>query len=150
MSFFHRYRSPKMPVVVRRHGQSGVLVGRMIEVEIDFRCDTLGENGLLVPEQSLADLDAMLHDLFADKLLVDNQDPHADDMVKLKRTGLADPTLFENGTAGPQLAFFTGRKVEDWLGRLPWNPKDPDDARRVEVALATVRLGQDEFFYDLS
>ena len=147
MSFFHRYRSPTMRGVVREHGTSGVLVGREIEIEIDFMSELLDERGLIVPEDALGRLDDAMRDLFDGKLMIDNNDPHADDMVKLKRIGLADPVLFDNGTTGPQLSFYVGRWVEDWLDRQSWNDGDAID--KTKIALATVRLGRSTFFYEL-
>lgn len=148
MSFFHRYRSPRMSAVVR-NAPGGVLVGRTIEVEIDFTAEVLDDRGLIVPKDALGRLDDAMRDLFEGKLLIDNSDPYADDLVKLKRIKAADPVLFDYGTTGPQLSFYIGRWVDDWLAREHWNPSDDDDVRKTKIALATVRLGQSDFFYDL-
>jgi hypothetical protein len=148
MAFYHRYRSPRMSAVLRSP-ETGNLVGREIEVEIDLVSDVIDARGLLVPEEALGRLDGAMRDLFDGKLLIDNQDPHADDLMKLKRIRAADPVLFDNGTSGPQLSFYVGRHVEDWLSREKWNAPQ-DDPQNVKIALATVRLGRSEFFYDLT
>jgi hypothetical protein len=148
MSFYQRYRSQVLPVVIRQT-EGGVLVGRGLEIEVDFMCETLSPHGVIVPEDALARLDHAMRELFNDKLLIDNSDPYADDLVKLKRIGAADPVLFEHGTSGPQLSFYVGRWLEDWLKGEKWNPADPDDVRHTTIALASVKLGRDEFFYDL-
>lgn len=148
MTFYFRYRSPSMHAVLRET-ERGVLVGRSVEVEVDFACETLDPRGMIVPGEALARLDNAMRALFDGKLLIDNADPHADDLVKLKRIGAADPVLFEHGTSGPQLSFYVGRWFEDWLAREKWNPGDRDDVRHTTIALASVKLGRDVFFYDL-
>ena len=149
MSFYHRYKSAPMSAVVRAT-EGGVLVGREIVVQIDFTSETLDERGLLVPDEALGRLDDAMRDLFDGKLLIDNNDPHADDLVKLKRIKAAQPVLFDHGTSAPQLAFYVGRWAEEWLGREHWAPNDQTDVRYTKVALATVQIGSDEFFYDLA
>jgi len=146
---YHRYRSPRMSAVMRRDGPRSVLVGREVEIEIDFEAEVMDERGLIVPEEALGRLDDMMRDLFDGKILIDNEDPHADDLVKLKRIGAADPVLFDHGTSGPQLSFYIGRHVEGWLAREKWNAPQ-EDPRHAKIALATVRLGRSEFFYDLT
>lgn len=149
MTFYHRYRSPIMHAVTRKT-EGGVLVGRAVEVEVDFACETLDARGMIVPEEALGRLDDDMRALFDGKLLIDNSDPHADDLVKLKRLGAADPVLFEHGTSGPQLSFYIGRWFEAWLAGEKWNPADRDDVRHTTIALASVKLGRDGFFYDLA
>ena len=149
MSFFHRYRSAPMQSVVRVT-EGGVLVGREVVVQIDFTSETLDDRGLIVPEEAIGRLEDGVRDLFDGKLLIDNSDPYADDLVKLKRIRAADPVLFEHGTSGPQLAFYVGRWAEEWLLNERWAPKAPEDVRYTQIALATVQLGRNEFFYDLA
>lgn len=148
MAFFHRYRSPRMPVVLRQHGETGILVAREIEVEIDFACEAVDARGMIVPEEALGRLDDEMRGLFEGKLLIDNDDPHADDLMKLKRIGAAEPVLFERGTTGPALSFYVGEWALRWLAAEPWMPGG-DNPLKPEIALATVRLGRSEFFYDL-
>ena len=148
MSFYQRYKSPPMPAVIRAEGTSGILVGRMIEVDIDLVSELLNTEGMLLHRKALADIDLKVRELFDGKLMIDNSDPHADDIMKLKRIGAADPVLFDHGTSGPQLSFYVGRMADQWLQAQSWNP-DADDPAHVKVTLCTVRLGRDEFFYDL-
>jgi hypothetical protein len=146
--FYQRYKSAPMPAVVRVHGTSGVLAARMVEVDIDLACEVLTAEGTILHGKALSDLDNKMRALFEGKLLIDNNDPHADDIMKLKRIGAADPVLFDHGTSGAQLSFYVGRMVEDWLKAERWNP-EAGEIGHVTVALAVVRLGRDEFFYDL-
>lgn len=148
MSFFSRFRSRDYSVVTRKT-PGGVLVARRLRAEIDFTAEVLDETGLLVPEDALGRLEDLTADLFHDKLLIDQNDPHADDIMKLKRIKAADPVLFDNGTSGPQLSFFYGRHVEEWLARERWNAA-PDDVSHVKIVLATIKLGEFEYFYDLA
>ena len=146
--FYQRYKSAPMPAIVRTHGTSGVLVARMVEVDIDLSCDVLTAEGTLLSRKALLDIDSKIRALFDEKVLIDNNDPHADDLMKLKRIGAADPVLFDHGTSGAQLSFYVGRMAEDWIKAQHWNP-EAGEIGHVSVALAVVRLGRDEFFYDL-
>jgi len=124
-----------------------VLVGRTLQVELDFYSEVLDENGLCLPEAAFGELEDMVRAIFADRLLISQQDPYADHLIKLKRIAVADPALFEFGTSGNALSYHMGKKAEEWLSRAKWNPA-PDDVGRVKIALSTVRLGDREFFYD--
>jgi hypothetical protein len=148
MSFYHRHKTPAMRTTTRDK-ESGVLVGQAIEVSLDFVCSILNDKGAIVPAEALGRLDDKLLALFDDKLLIDNNDPHADSLMKLKRIQAASPVLFDHGTSGLQLAFYVGRFVEEWLDREKWNPSDPSDVSKTKIALATVKLGRDEFYYDI-
>ena len=145
--FYQRYKSAPMSAIVRKSG--GLLLGRTIEVEVDFGCELLDERGLLLPDHELAVIDERMCSMFDGKLMIDNQDPHADELMKLKRIKAADPVLFDHGTSGPQLAFYVGRWVEDYIKSARFNPPE-DDPAHVKVILCTVRVGKSEFFYDLA
>lgn len=147
MAFYQRYKSAPMPAVVRLTA-GGVLVGRMVEVDIDLMSELLNKEGTLLTRKALGEIDSKIRALFDNKLLIDNEDPHADELMKLKRIGAADPVLFDHGTSGPQLSFYVGRMVEEWVKRQSWNTDEGDPAC-IKVTLCTVRLGDDEFFYDL-
>jgi hypothetical protein len=139
-----------MDCVFRR--PDGGLVGLPVEIELDFviKVPTAGYGATVIPDKGLADLDEMIRDLFHERLLIDNNDPYADDLMKLKRAGLAHPTLFDAGTNGPALSFFVGRKVETWLAGQPWNPKDDESPHRIQICLSTVQVGGAVFLYDLT
>ena len=142
--FFHRYNSGPMHSISR--GPSGPLTAAPIEVSIEFSAAALDDQGRVLPSTDA--IDSGVRSLFEGKLLIDNSDPYADDLIKLKRIRAAEPVLFDHGTSGPQLAFYVARWAEDWLSRERWNPS-PDDVRHVQVVLAQVQIGRDLFSYDL-
>lgn len=149
MPFYQRYNSGPMDCVFRH--PDGDLTGEPVEIELDFVTQAPpAHNAAILPDKGLEDLDKVIRDLFHGRLLIDNNDPYADDLMKLKRANLATPTLFSMGTGGPALSFYVGREVETWLARQPWNPKEEENPGRVQICLSTVRIGKAVFLYDLS
>lgn len=144
MSFYYRYRSDELRGILR--DEDGPLRGVSIRVEIDFVSEELDRAGQLVPEKAIAALDARMHDLFDGALMISQQDPHADDLVKLKRLKLARPVLFDHGTSGAQLAFYLCRSVDEWVRAERWNAPEGSDAA-VSVALATIEIDNRSAFF---
>jgi hypothetical protein len=150
--FYEQYHSPEFNVVIRR-GPLEPLVGRVLSVSVDFYAEAPPDLSLpispggLLPRGEVEALDAMLSDLFEEKLLIDNEDPYADTLVKLKRQGLCDPVLFAGGVAGVQIAQYVGQSIARSIAFVEWNRKDAHDPERVNVAQVEVRLGRHRFVW---
>lgn len=144
MSFYHRYRSPDMSVFMRR-APGGFLKGYTIQIELDLMRQTLTEEQAVIPKDARDRLGELVKNYFDGKLLIDQDDPYADDLMKLKRIKAADPVLFENGTTGPVLAFFIAHRVEDWLAAEKWN----DGEFKTQIGLAAVKIGDNEYSYSI-
>lgn len=142
--FYVKYQSEKLRAVRREGKQAGPLVGIDIQIEAEFCSRT---TDLLIPSEAHAELDALMRELFDGTLMIDNEDPLADDLVKLKRIQCAKPVLFEYGTTGLHLAFYVAHRVLNWLDDARWNTRDIDDPKRVKFNAVTLRINGQEFTY---
>lgn len=117
-----------------KHSHCQHLHGYALAFELEFMSEELDNCNWVIDFGGLDDLKAMLAQHFDHTLAVDQNDPYADHLCKLKTFGLADPVLFDDGVGCECFARFVYRWVATWLSSVAWNKDDRVQLTRVRVS----------------
>ena len=89
--YYQRISTPEWHVTMRAADVKGPLVPYPIQVHVHLSAAGLDENMYMISPQESHKLIGLLEDKFASRVLISQQDPYADDLMKLKRIKAADP-----------------------------------------------------------